>query len=322
MFNAWIITRHTSLVYTEMYKTDEDMEELTYDRFDSNFYEDLQLYKCFNEAGMNCDIIQISQLRPMVNKKENLTNLPHIAITRFNVWDEKDVYVLKVLESKGVIVINNYKSHDLCSNKWFQWEKLNSAGVSVPKTKLIHLYQYKEELSNNLTRDYINTIKFPLIVKPSNGSRGDNVHLCHSFDEIEKSLEKLIVAGYIQAVIQQYINTNDKGVISVFTMGGKAIMAQQRKSISKNDIFISNFRENSIRRNYEITDGLQKLCTDACTALNNIDMTRMDVLHDGTNYVICEVNSPGSFVSFDISLKTKFAKSAAEYSLGILQQKI
>lgn len=310
MNKVWLITRFTLPVYAEMYPTDEDMEQLTYDRLDSNLYEDLQLYKSLVDAGLNCQIVPIATIKNYTK----ITEFPNLALVRFNAWEESDNEVLQFLEYNGVSLINNVKSHMLCIDKWTQWMALNEAGIRVPKTKFINSHEYQTKLNEfSIMSEIENEIKFPLIAKPSNGSRGQNVHLCKDINELKVACDLIKSSGHKRIIIQEWINPKNTGVISVFTIGGNAIVAQQRRPISTDSVFISNFRDNSIRNNYSITDDLKKICHDTCRILNGIDMSRIDILHDGNEYVICEVNSPGSFVSFDIANKTKYAKQIVDY---------
>jgi gamma-F420-2:alpha-L-glutamate ligase len=320
MRKVWIISRFTLMHYVQIYPTEKDMEEITNDGSDNNLYEDLQLYKSVTNLGLECQIIQISKL---VNQIE-IDKLPDIAIIRFNIWGRKDIEILRKLESYGVLLLNSSKSHLMCADKWTQWNILNEAGVNTPKTIFIYPHEYKRKLNDLELISFIeNNITFPLIVKPSNGSRGDNIHLCHNMDDIKIACDNIAIPKnhsvlYDKILIQKWIDPKNMGVISAFTIDGNVVVAQQRRPIISDKLFVSNFRENSTRNAYTITDGLHDICKNACTALNNVDMVRMDILHDGKNYTICEVNSPGAFASIDMVNKIKCAHLIATHITNLL----
>ena len=50
-------------------------------------------------------------------------------------------------------------------------------------------------------------------------------------------------------------------------------------------------------------------------AIGDIEMSRFDILHDGQKYLICEINSPGAFTSYDNFMDMDCGLMIAKYIL-------
>jgi gamma-F420-2:alpha-L-glutamate ligase len=189
--------------------------------------------------------------------------------------------------------------------------KLSDANqISIPKTIHIQL---------PITDENIEMVKkeigFPLVVKPTNGVRGRGVSKCHNEDDLWfecLSMRKLIIPPKT-AIAQKWIDHENKGTIRVYMIGGIIVASMQRKSNIKIDFFKSNIKQNSIRMPYEIDINLYNICERVYHAFNKIDLCSIDILHDGDNYMIIDINSPGSSFGMDMALNMNIGHLIAKY---------
>jgi carbamoyl-phosphate synthase large subunit len=114
-----------------------------------------------------------------------------------NIFREAGIHLL--INSKAVV--------DLCSNKLKTLLFLQQQGIPVPETR--HVMSLSD--CNGL-------IRYPYIVKPSEGAGASNlVFLAENEREINFFVGYLVRRGY-KATVQQYIDSNDEYTIGVLSL--------------------------------------------------------------------------------------------------------
>jgi len=319
MVRAWVITRNLSENDSNLLNSTEFKSEK-----DNNVYEAIKVKQGFKQLGVDCKLIKLSELKSDVFISRMMRDdIPNIVVVRCMLWTMEEVNMLTALSNRGIIVLNNSRSQILCMNKWFQYKELMRAGIAIPKTEIASLYSTEEEILSSMRS---NNLKFPIVVKSICGSRADSVFKCNNIEQVIESITKIIEI-YPQtkyAMLQEWIDhraKDAKGVISVLTFGDK-FYCQQRRPNREMDFFISNPRANCDRNAYEITTGLKDLVTKTIPIMGNIELSRFDVLHDGQKYLICEVNSPGAFTGYDLTMNMDCGLMVAEYALAKHKNKI
>jgi glutathione synthase/RimK-type ligase-like ATP-grasp enzyme len=312
MVRAWIITRNLSEDDSNLLDSTEFKSEK-----DNNVYEAIKVKHGFKKLGIDCKLIKLSELKSDVFISRMVRDdIPDIVVVRCMLWTTEEVNMLTALSNRGIIVLNNSRSQILCMNKWFQYKELNRAGVAIPKTGVTPLLYSTEEILSSMQS---NNLIFPIVVKSIRGSRADSVFKCNNVEQVIESIIKInkIYPQTKYAILQEWIDhraKDAKGVISVLTFGDK-FYCQQRRPNREMDFFISNPRANCDRNEYEITTGLKELVTKTIPVMGNIELSRFDVLHDGQKYLICEVNSPGAFTGYDLTMDMDCGLMVAEYAL-------
>lgn len=310
MTNVWIVTRNL----TDEMADKLDITNLTAEN-DNNFFEAIKIKIGFKKIGINAKIVTMGELgSELVIAKTPKNKLPDIVVIRCMLHHMGEVNTINALCNHNIIVMNNPKSQTLCIDKWGQYRQLKAFGVSIPTTTAVPIYATSEEINTAIIRE---KLSFPIVVKSNCGSRSDTVFKCNSVDEILECAQKInIIYPFSKIMIlQEWINHNPKGVISVLTLGDKIVAAQQRTANKKIDFFISNYRKDCNRCAYEITNKLRRLVLEAIKVIGNIEMSRLDVLYDGQNYLICEINSPGAFTAFNNFMGIDCGLMIAEYAL-------
>ena len=310
MISAWVVTR---------YLNDENANELDINNLiqekQSSIFEALKVKTGLLKIDVCAKIVSMAELGsnlyvPTIPIKD----LPNIIIVRCMIYSYKEIEILKLYQARGVMVINNPQSLVFCAFKHKQYDKLFSSGIPIPMTTSILLHSTSDEIEESMRNA---KLKFPIVVKSNCGSRADTVFKCNDIDEVFDSLYKIYkLYPYSKiALLQEWIDHRTKGVLSVLTLGKKIIGIQQRIPKEETDFFISNHRQSSIRTEYKLDKELHDITLDTLECMNNIEMSRLDIFHNGKQYLVGEVNSPGSFISYDLFMNMDCGLMTAKYAL-------
>jgi RimK family alpha-L-glutamate ligase len=284
----------------------------------SNQYFNREIKLLFKKIGVDAKIVKIDKIDESIKMHKDL---PDIIVMRCMLHGMKELNIIKELCDQNITIMNPPMSQIMCFDKWYHYRVLEKNGISIPKTTAVKVYSLDDEISYAMKNK---KLTFPIIVKSNCGSRGDTVFKCHNMSEILESAEKIniLYPSSKTMILQEWIDHRIKGVISILAIGGKLITAQIKTANKDVDFLLSNYREDTNRSAYEITDGLRKLVESSCRVMGEIEMTRMDILHDGQKYLICEINSPGGFIGFDKYTNLDCGLMIAEYALAKHKNKI
>jgi RimK family alpha-L-glutamate ligase len=306
MVKAWILSRVLS---------DNDVDSIDLNSLnkttDNNYYEAIKIRAGFKKIGVDAKIVKIDKIDESIIMRKDL---PDIIVMRCMLYNMRELTIIRELCNQNITIMNPPMSQMMCFDKWYHYKILEKNGISIPKTTAAKVYSLDHEILSAMKNK---KLTFPVVVKSNCGSRGDTVFKCHNMSEILESVEKIniLYPSSKTLILQEWIDHRIKGVISILAIGGKLITAQIKTANKDVDFLLSNFREDTNRSTYEITDGLRKLVESSCRVMGEIEMTRMDILHDGQKYLICEINSPGGFIGFDKYTNLDCGLMIAEYAL-------
>jgi len=220
-------------------------------------------------------------------------------------WD-KDVYLAKRLEAKGVKIYNSADSIETCDNKILTTLKLNGK-VNMPKT-LVVPKTFENVGYNNF--DFLTkaetTLGYPFVIKEAFGSFGQQVYLATDRLKAESIFNKI---SYKDALIQEYISTSYGKDLRVVVVGDKVITCMLR--VNEND-FRSNVTNGGKAYRYEASDEQKEIAIKACKHIG-LTFAGVDLLfgENDTPYV-CEVNSNPHF-------KSTYLTTGVDASMEILK---
>ena len=314
MHDVWLITRSltgeiaSNLNLEQIIKDTNSEIHISPNHRKEVYYEAYVIKKELDELKITSRYVSYEEF---ANLNLSSMKLPKIAIDCYHTFDlNLHIKNLISLKNHGILVVNDPLTHKICGDKWAQYELLMANQISIPKTIHIQL---------PITDENIEMVKkeigFPLVVKPTNGVRGRGVSKCHNEDDLWfecLSMRKLIIPPKT-AIAQKWIDHENKGTIRVYMIGGIIVASMQRKSNIKIDFFKSNIKQNSIRMPYEIDINLYNICERVYHAFNKIDLCSIDILHDGDNYMIVDINSPGSSFGMDMALNMNIGHLIAKY---------
>ncbi len=206
-------------------------------------------------------------------------------------WD-KDIYLAKKLESKGIRLFNSGDSIEFCDNKIITYQILGKANIRIPKTYIApKTFEGLGYYDLTFVKDIAEDIGYPLVIKEARGSFGKQVYLAHDFDEAERIIKSF---GYKDFLLQEFIESSCGRDIRINVVGHKAIVSMLREN--PND-FRSNITNGGSGKAYTPKPEYISLAEEASRALN-LDFAGVDVMFGPNDEpIICEVNSNPQFAS-------------------------
>ena len=199
------------------------------------------------------------------------------------IHDQTISSLLTYMESKGLFVINNKDTINLCANKYNTTVKLMVDGVPVPRTCLINNIGELDEALEKIGG------KFPLIVKTLRGSAGIGVSRIDSRESLTGVLQSLW-KHRANLLLQEFLDCDFD--VRTIVLDGKIIGCMRRSKIAGD--FRSNFSLGGEVEPYELTPEEKKIVLTSARASGAFFCGVDHMVADGKPYVI-EVNaSPGS----------------------------
>ncbi|MGK7391394.1 MAG: ATP-grasp domain-containing protein [Candidatus Cyclobacteriaceae bacterium M2_1C_046] len=127
--------------------------------------------------------------------------------------------LLASLESKGIRVINGYKSWRFEISKALQLNLLETLGLPYPKAVVINHVSQAVDASKEL--------RFPIVIKANIGGSGAGITRYDSKEELQQAVfdGKISLGIDHTALVQEFIPARDGHIHRVETLGGKFLYA-------------------------------------------------------------------------------------------------
>lgn len=196
-------------------------------------------------------------------------------------WD-KDINLAKRLEKNGLPVFNSSRAIALCDDKASTYIELDGV-VPQPETLVAPKCFFKSDMSE-FVENAINILGLPLVFKECFGSFGEQVYLCHSFDEIISHISEK------PFILQEFISDSAGRDVRLEIVGGKCVSAALREN--KND-FRSNVTNGGTMCAYTPSEAEIATALRACEKLG-LTFGGVDILRNG---MVCEVNSNAHIIN-------------------------
>ncbi len=221
----------------------------------------------------------------------------------FIVFLDKDLYISYLLEKAGYNLVNSARSIELCDDKMKTYIALSSHGVLMPDTiaSPLNYTDTEDEFYVEVERLF----GYPVVVKEVYGSMGKGVHLANDREEL-KSLRSSL--KHVPHLYQKFIGSGGRDV-RVIVINGKAVGAMER--INNTD-FRSNVYLGGEGHAIPLTEDLRAI-SENCAKILGLDYCGVDILRDGTNNYVCEVNSNAFFKEFQAVTKINVAALLAKF---------
>lgn len=210
---------------------------------------------------------------------------PHAGLTACDVVVERCInhsralYLLKVLNDRGVATVNTYEVANTCGDKLLTSAALVAAGVPTPET----LIAFTPEQAITA----IETMGYPVVLKPVVGSWGRLLARVNDRDAAEAILEHKVTLGSYQHgvfYIQRFVDKPGRD-IRAFVVGDRTICAIYRDSPH----WITNTARGGRATNCPVTPGLDAICRAAAAAVGG-GVVAIDVLEGPDGLSVIEVN--------------------------------
>lgn len=228
----------------------------------------------------------------------------------FVIYLDKDKYTSALLERTGMRLFNSHKSILICDDKMETHIQLSGQGINMPDT-IPGLLCYNENASIYEAMSRVELIEerlgYPCIVKECYGSLGTGVYCTNNRDELMEYMEKVKCKEHL---FQKMIMESKGRDVRVIVIGGKAVVAMQRKS--END-FRSNIELGGIAQPFELPKEFKEICEKTADILQ-LDYCGIDLLLCKSGEpLVCEVNSNAFFGAMESVTGMNVAANYAKY---------
>ena len=205
-------------------------------------------------------------------------------------WD-KDVRLAYYLEQLGYPVFNSSKAIELCDDKSLTHLTLMNSGIPMPRTIIApKTFENIGYTNYKFLHQVAERIGFPLVVKESFGSFGQQVYLVKNIEELEEQVKHI---GVKPILFQEFIKTSFGKDIRLQVVGNKIIASMYR--YTENGDFRANLSIGGKMENYLPTKEQCDLALQCCEVLG-LDFAGVDLLFgEDEKPIVCEVNSNAHF---------------------------
>jgi len=221
--------------------------------------------------------------------------------TGFVLFLDKDILLAKTLEAAGYRICNSAGCIEVCDDKALT--ALHCRRLPMPRTVAAPFTYKNMELTDFSFLSSAAAAGFPVVVKERRGSLGEQVYLARNMDELE-TLTRAHWRGDLiyQPLIGNPLCGED---IRVYVVGGEVTGAIKRVNDTG---FRANYYAGARAYAYILNEEEKALALSAARAVG-ADFCGVDLLVDGEERLLLEVNSGAAFTLLDQTLGTDTAKT-------------
>lgn len=205
-------------------------------------------------------------------------------------WD-KDIRLAYYLEQLGYPVYNSARAIEACDDKALTHLTLMKERLPIPRTIIApKTFDNIGYTNYHFLEDIAKRLGFPMVVKESFGSFGQQVYLVHSYNEL---LEKMKQIGTKPVLFQEFIRSSFGKDIRLQVVGNQVIAGMYR--YSENGDFRANLTIGGKMEKYQATKEQEQLALLCCKLLG-LDFAGVDLLFgENGEALVCEINSNAHF---------------------------
>ena len=219
-------------------------------------------------------------------------------------------YLLRQCAFMGSYLCNGVDAIRISGDKMHTHQLLSQAGLPTPKTMLA---TYDVAVG-----DVDRELGFPVVVKNNTGSFGFGICLCKEPEQFEDLVE-LVYHNNPQAqlLLQEYIHDSHRADLRVYVIGGQVVGCMKRTA-SKG--FKANIHKGGVSSPYPLTPRIERLAKEAASVCG-LDVAGVDLLFEGQDYKICEVNSSPKFSGLEQVTGPVIAERLIDFILEKVKEK-
>ncbi len=227
--------------------------------------------------------------RNAIYYKGKHVRLPDVCIPRMGADTTYfDLAVIRHLRQFGVMVLNSGRSIEVSKDKLHSLQLLARYNFPVPKTLLAKFpLDFKV-----IEREF----EFPIIIKTIAGTEGDGIMMCENADQL-KDITGILSKSTTNVILQEFIKDSFGRDLRIIVVGGRPLAVMMRKAKTG---FKANFSVGGEVKSYPMSSTIQWLAVESAQALG-LDIAGVDLLFDGKEYKICEINSAPDFKGFELA---------------------
>lgn len=213
--------------------------------------------------------------------------------TDFVLFWDKDIYLARLLEMKGLRLFNRALAIEVCDDKAKTFIELERSGIKQPRT-----IPAPFTFSNTKREDTAffkfagRELGYPVVVKECSGSFGQQVYLAKDEAQLLEIAERLAEKPFL---LQEFVRSSAGRDIRINVVGNQAVSSMLRYSI--NGDFRSNLTIGGKSEKFDASEAQKRLAVEACHAVG-LDFAGVDVMFGKNDEpIICEINSNPHFVT-------------------------
>ncbi len=269
--------------------------------------DERMLFAALDDLGVPYDKVYTPQLKIFFDAAGQAQVPWKVAIERC-VSQSRGHAVTRALEAFGVKVINPAHVIELCGDKLATNARLHAAGVPTPRTGVA--------FDGEAALELIESIGYPVVLKPTVGSWGRMVSKLNDRDAAEAVIEHKEVLGGPQHgifYVQELIHKPGRD-IRAFVIGGVCIGAIYRTSPH----WITNTARGATASNCPVTPDIAGLSVKAAAAVHG-QIVAIDLMEDPERgLMVIEVNHTMEFKNSVGTTGVNIPRLMGEYALGLL----
>ncbi|SDK41166.1 ATP-grasp domain-containing protein [Sediminibacillus albus] len=268
------------------------------------------------KRDINMSIIKNNHLIPTLSQEGGtITSLSGGPKPDFVVFGDKDILLAKQLELTGIPVFNSAEAIAVSDDKAAAYQILANEKLPIPETLISpKVFPGSTAIEQDSFLQAGKILDFPLIIKESFGSFGEQVYLVHSSGEM---LEKIKEIGDKPFVLQKFISSSFGKDLRLNVVGSKVVAAMKRTSHSD---FRANVSAGGEMESYQPNSEESQLAIEATKAIG-ADFAGVDLLFGPENKpLICEVNSNAHIKNIYNCTKINVADHIIDYIIDKLSK--
>lgn len=260
------------------------------------------------------DVIVTKEGRKSILHNGSTVELPDCLIPRMGA--ETTYFALAVirhLERLGILILNFSQSIETAKDKLATMQLLASNNIPIPKTILakfpLNIAVVEKEFA------------YPLILKTISGSQGKGVFLCENRAQLEDLADLMEISKdpKVNVILQEFVSSSKGNDIRVFVVGGRPVGAMLRTA--REGKFKANFSAGGTVAPFHLNPEVEWLAVESAR-LMGLEIAGVDILFNGDNYKVCEVNSSPGFEGFEKATGLSIPQQIYNYILVRLKGSI
>jgi len=234
-------------------------------------------------------------------------DLPDALLPRTgSATDYFSLAILRQLEHLGVPVINPSQAIEAVKDKLYSHQILAQRNLPIPRTMLVRFPV--DPLLVALQ------IGFPCVVKLLVGSYGEGIYLSRDPSSFRDLMELVSSLDRSQSLIlQEYVGSRPGEDLRVWVVGGRVLGAMLRRSTDGS--FKANISRGGEGELFPLNSAIESLALASAAAVN-LEIAGVDLLFDGDQYCVCEVNSAPGFAGFEQVTGLNVAREILQYCIS------
>lgn len=238
-----------------------------------------------NTAGDNTTIYRNDEIMTLI-ANNLIVNGKQVQRPDYVIFTDKDIYLAKQLEILHIPVFNCSATIEISDDKIKTYQALKFANIPIPETIVApKTYGLPIHLDNSYIKYVMDTLGFPLVIKETFGSFGEQVYLIENEAALYKKIGEI---GGKPFMFQKFINTSYGVDLRLQVVGNEVVASMKR--VAEND-FRANVTNGGKMMAYIPNDEERRIAIQASNAIG-AHFSGVDLLFgkDGKP-IVCEVNS-------------------------------